>query len=128
MKFLKLILPILFVIACVSQKTNKEKVLKFTPSAEDSTEYELIVFDPGYETFLISHAKPMNFYGHSYYKTKNQFYVANWNSNARSSGFRPPYECIIDYEHNIDYGIELDYRLFNFFRFIEHSYNMKIMP
>ena len=40
----------------------------------DSVEYELVVFDPGFETWLLNQ-HPMNYYSKEYYETKNLFYV-----------------------------------------------------
>ena len=54
----------------------------------DTVEYELIVFDPGFEVYLISQP-PMEYYTKNYYKSWNIRYVSEWNHrhiNQASTG------------------------------------------
>ena len=94
---------------------------------EDTTEYELIVMEPGYEAYLVTQP-PMNFYSESYYKTWNQQYVTEWNIRYISGPRRELYENEIYYDPMTDYGIELEYRLYYFFRFFEKKYGVKFVP
>ena len=95
--------------------------------ANDSLEYEIIIMDIGFETYLHTIAKPMNFYSQEYYETKNQFYVTEWNIRARNPlRYRSDiYENEIDYDFNVDYGLEVNYKLFNYFKFVEHKYRQR---
>ncbi|MGQ1890724.1 DUF6146 family protein [Thermophagus sp. OGC60D27] len=96
--------------------------------SEDSVEYELIVLDPGFESWLISQP-PANYYSQQYYENWNQRYVTEWNhrhsSPLRYGSF---YETAIDYDPSVDYGLELNYRLYSYFRFIEHEYGIVLIP
>lgn len=92
--------------------------------ANNELEYEIIIIDSGFESYLASIAKPANFYSQSYYETKNRFYVSEWNNRVRNplrynSNI---YENIIDYEFNIDYGLDVNYKLYNYFKFVEYKY------
>lgn len=121
----------LLVLACgTSSKTIKSK--NDLPEhavriANDSLEYEIIILDIGYDTYLNSIAKPMNYYSQSYYETKNRFYVTEWNIRNRnplrySSGI---YENQIDYDFNTNYGLEVNYKLYNYFKFVEYKYKQR---
>ncbi len=125
MKHLKLIL-LIFIMACMSQKPTTKEVVKLNIEENEKQEYDVIVFDAGYDSFVLKENKPMHFYSEGYYRSKNIFYVSSWNSKASSSGYKPPYECTIDYEMGIEYGIEVEYKLYMFFKYMEYKHNLKI--
>ena len=95
--------------------------------ANDSLEYEIIIMDIGFETYLNSIAKPMNFHSQSYYELKNKFYVTEWNIRANNPRRYNPsiYENQINYDFNIDYGLEVNYKLYNYFKFVEYKYQQR---
>lgn len=96
--------------------------------ANDSLEYEIIIIDPGFTTYLNSIAKPMEYYSQSFLESRNLVYVSEWNSRVRSPHAYDPniYENIIDYQPNIDYGLEVNYKLFWYFQFAQRKYNMRL--
>ena len=128
-----IIISIIFfsLLACSSQKTvTKEKSpeLAISEDEQDSTKYELIVFDPGYETFLISQAKPKWYYSNDYYKSWNIQYVTEWNYRYQNPHrYGDFYETEINYNPSEDYGIDLNYRLYQYFRFIEKEYGIVLI-
>ncbi len=89
------------------------------PEKEDTIEYELTIFDPGFERWFTRTAKPMSFYNEDHLASWNRNLVQQWNSMLGSSWLR---DCMptsyIDYRPNIDYGKELNYRLFYYFRYV----------
>lgn len=93
---------------------------------EEEEEYELTIIDPGYQSWKITNVQPINFYSPAYYKIRNQQYVAAWNEKvnqqARYNSANYPFENRIDYNPNIDYGVELDYELYWYFRYIQNLY------
>lgn len=120
----------LFIAACSSTKTGTRETNTSQEAvriANDSLEYEIIITDIGFETFLNTIAKPMNFYSQEYYETKNKFYVSEWNIRARNPlRYRSDiYQNQIEYDFNVDYGLEVNYKLYNYFKFVEHKYNQR---
>ncbi|MGB6083553.1 DUF6146 family protein [Moheibacter sp.] len=103
-----------------------ENTLNFEKNDED--EYDIIVFDSQYDVFLMTVAKPKNFYSETYYKNKNQIYVSEWNyRNSQPFRYDPNlYAVYIDYQPNIQYGLTLEYKLYNFFKFIEWKYKVNL--
>jgi len=94
---------------------------------EDSVEYEIIILDVKFDSYLISIAKPMEFYSIEHYKSWNTMYVKTW--NARHSNpirFGDFYDSHIDYDPFTDYGLELNYKLYNYFKFIEYEYKIDL--
>ncbi|MGV8947264.1 MAG: DUF6146 family protein [Lutibacter sp.] len=121
----------LFIVGCSSTKktaTEETNLSKETVRiANDSLEYEIMITDIGFETYLNTTARPMSFYSQEYYETKNKFYVTEWNSRALNPfKYRSDiYENQIDYDFNIDYGLEVNYKLYNYFKFVEYKYRQR---
>lgn len=90
-------------------------------------EYDLIVFEPGFEMFLMSQP-PMDYYSTSYYRNWNIHYVQEWNIRSTSNRLVGVYQERIDYNPHVEYGIELEYKLYYFFRFIEDKYKITLIP
>jgi len=122
----------LFFIGCVSTtKTILTKDAKLSEQAvriaNDSLEYEIIIIDIGFESYLQTIAKPANFYSQEYYELKNKFYITEWNIRAQNPlrYNSSIYENTIDYDFNIDYGLDVNYKLYNYFKFVEYKYKQK---
>ena len=123
----------LFLIGCSSTQTttNNDNPLPegAVKIANEELEYEVIIIDPGFDTYLLSIAKPANFYSQEYYENKNRFYVSEWNVRARSP-FKynsDIYENEIDYNFGTDYGLDVNYKLYNYFKFVEYKYKEKFI-
>jgi hypothetical protein len=90
-------------------------------------EYDLVIFEPGFEVFLSSQL-PIEHYAPSYYWSNNLKYVSSWNTKALQNKLAGAYQEQIMYYPNIDYGVELNYKLFYFFKYIEEKYNTILVP
>ena len=121
----------LFIVGCSSTtkttKTDKQLPEGAVRIANDDLEYEIIIIDLGFETYLQTIAKYANFHSKSYYETKNEFYVTEWNIRAQNpSRYNSSiYENVIDYDFNIDYGLDVNYKLYNYFKFVEYKYKQR---
>jgi hypothetical protein len=91
----------------------------------DTTEYEIIIMEPGFESWLIGNAFPKWYYTNNYYRNKNHFFVADWNNRAIQSMHELPFEQQIFYDPSVDYGLEINYKLYWFFKYMEHKYDIK---
>ena len=121
--------------SCGSSKTDKTAshkdypTLKLDDIASDSTEYDIIITDVGYESFLATQ-KPVEFYSQRYYENWNRYYVTDWNikvnnSMYHSDAYRNVFDMYIDYSPSINYGIEVNYKLYYYFRFVEKRYGVR---
>lgn len=108
-------------------KDKDKVVMKADTVKTDSIEYELIITDPGFESWLAS--KPsMNFLSQNYYETWNRLYVSEYNNRFyQPQRYGTIYENYIDYSSFIDYGLELNYKLYYYFLFFEHTYNVVLV-
>ena len=94
----------------------------------DSVEYELIVFDTGFESWFLTRSKPSNYYEQSWYEHWNRLYVQAWNNHNLGSRHEQLIDGIINYEPDIDYGLEINHKLFYYFMYVEHELGIRIIP
>jgi hypothetical protein len=94
--------------------------------ANDELEYEIIIIEPGFNSWLITQPNP-EYYSLSSLENKNVFSVAEYNRRVINSAYsRELYPQQINYEPNISYGMEVNYLLFQYFRYFEKTYNQKL--
>ncbi|TGV04672.1 DUF6146 family protein [Flavivirga rizhaonensis] len=129
----------LFIFNCntakpiASEKNKSEKELAAIVSdtvtiANDELEYEIIIIEPGFNTWLLTTARPEGFYSQQYLENRNFIYVTEWNQRVlQPQRFDPNlYELQIDYQHGIDYGYEVNYKLFNYFIYFQLTYKQRL--
>lgn len=94
--------------------------------ANDSLEYEIIIIEPGFNNWLITQP-PMGYYGQSFLENRNIFLVSEYNRRVYNINFpRDLYIQEINYDPNIDYGLEVNYLLYNYFRYFQRTYNQNL--
>lgn len=131
----------MIVVGCGSKKaavtvSDEEKEI-FNQGGQDTVnisseeiEYEIIIIEPGFNFWLNSIAKPEGYYSQSWLENRNQIYVLNWNQRViQPLQFNPNlYELRIDYDPLIDYGYELNYKLYYYFIYFQRKYNQRLGP
>lgn len=126
---------LLIIIGCNSAKTVADasgnslaKVSDTVKIANDSLEYEVIIIDPGFSSWLAGRARPRGYYSENYLEVKNQLYVTEWNRRAMQPNLYDPnlYEMQINYDMNIHYGYEVNYLIYNYFIYFQNRYNQRL--
>ena len=136
MKYILIIFGLTFLIySCNTPKTtvnnneniSTEKIADTIRIANEELEYEIIIIDIGFESWLVTQ-KPITYYSNSYLKNKNDFYVTEWNIRVNQPFVYDPhlYEMAIDYDLHIDYGKEVNYKLFMYFQFFQQKYRQRL--
>ena len=133
-KFIAVFILSVVLYSCAVSSTNNaintRSEVKEEPVviANDTLEYEIIIFDIGFNTWLNSIAQPIGYYSQQYMENLNKIYVTTWNNRVlNSSQFDPQiYNNIINYEFGTDYGLEVNYKLFNYFLFAQQKYKMRL--
>lgn len=113
----------------ISNTKEKELVKNDTIRiANEELEYEIIIIENGFNTWLASNARPRGFYSLPYLENKNYFFVTEWNIRAlQPQRYNPNlYEMRIDYDSTIHYGYEVNYLLYNYFIYFQRKYNQKL--
>lgn len=96
--------------------------------ANDSLEYEVIIIDPGFNTWLNSVAFPRGYYTQFYLENKNRFYITEWNNRVQQPFRFDPnlYLMTINYEPQINYGYEVNYLIYNYMIYFQNRYQQKL--
>jgi hypothetical protein len=131
MKQLLFITGILFFFMACSTQKGVVKIEKNDDSeaVEDTLEYELLTFDARFETWYALRDNPSQYRSQQYYENWNRQYVNAWNYNSTQPGRRGAFfETIVGYDPTIDYGFELNHKLFYYFQYVERVLNIQIMP
>ncbi len=127
LRFFMLMLAIILISCSVNKKLSKVDIQK-EAEVSDSVEYELIIFDPGFESWFISHCKPSWYHSQEYYELWNRQYVSAWNEKVISPRFSRFFESTIEYDPFTDYGLELNHKLFYYFMYVERALKINILP
>lgn len=128
MRLLVLMLTILIVSGCKSYQGSgtRSQGSNILSKAENDDEYELTIIDSGFDRWFSVNRRPINYHTLSFYEQQNARYVRAWNQmvdqQGRYNALNYPFENRIDYDPSIDYGLELNYKLYNYFRYIEDTY------
>lgn len=94
----------------------------------DDIEYQIDVFDAGFQPYLETVAKPKGYYSLSYLENHNVQYVAEWNIRVNNP-FKYNsniYENQIEYDPSTDYGYDVNWELYNFFQYMMQKYNFEL--
>lgn len=128
-----------FLIACNTTKpiasvSNKDveniKENDTVKIANDSLEYEIIIIEPGFNAWLVGNARQEGFYSQKFLENRNIIYVNEWNRRATNpTQFDSNlYQMPIDYRSGIDYGYEVNYKLYYYFVYFQLTYNQRLGP
>jgi len=114
-------------VAKTNPETNytEEDTVKI---ANDDLEYEIIIIEPGFNFWLQSVARPEGYYSQPFLESRNRILVQEWNQRVlQPYAYNPNlYEMQIDYNPNIDYGYEVNYKLYNYFVYFQLHYKQRL--
>ena len=89
--------------------------------------YEIQVLDPGFETwFATTWSRAMD-RDVSYYSYWNQRYVTEWNYKASRPHTSSFFDNQIAYDPSVDYGIEVERKLYYYFRWVDTKLGIPIL-
>ena len=92
----------------------------------DSTEYEIIIIDPEFEHWYLTQYSPAKDHSNEYYRNKNQVAVINWNDYYTRTRYHNVIESYIYYDYSVDYGIDVNRKLYWYFKYIEENYKIRL--
>jgi len=94
------------------------------------SEYDIVIMDIGFNQWLTRIAQPKGYYSQSFMENRNHLYVLEWNRRVLEPRVFDPllYELQINYEHNIDYGYDVNYQLYNYFIYFQRRYKQRLGP
>ena len=93
----------------------------------DSTEYEITISDPGFDTWYLMHFSPSNDYSNEYYHSKNLLAVSNWNDYFIRGRHHQLIDTNIYYDCSLDYGIDVNRKLYWYFKYAEEKSGIRLL-
>lgn len=120
----------LFVYACAStngKNMNDDAAKNDTVwVANDSLDYEVIIFEPGFDTWLATQL-PIESYSTKYLEAKNQRMIAEYNRRAMlPMRYGSLYPITINYDPNVHYGKKVNYMLYNYLEYFQEKYDQRL--
>lgn len=114
-------------LTCIKAPSVLDVIQGTLISCCKTEEYEATVFDPGFDSFLAMQ-QPKEFYSEANLKSKNTLMVVEWNYRYNQPLRYDPliYEVKIDYESAIQYGLDVEYKLYMFFKFMEKQHKISL--
>ena len=116
----------MLVWACSPSKQVSKTAVTLSPGNQDSTEYEIVIIDPEFDHWYLVNYSPAKDYTLEYYHGRNQVAAANWNYYYQAGKYRNIIDSNVDYQPNIDYGIEVNRKLYWYFKYIEENFNISL--
>ena len=98
--------------------------------SDPDSNYEIIIIEPGFNFWLMSIAQPRGYYSQSFLENRNRLYVIEWNIRVTQPIRFDPllYQLQINYDPQVDYGYEVNYKLYNYFIFFQRKYRQRLGP
>lgn len=136
MKYLGAILIVIgLAFSCKSSKSHTNQIGKTSTVANDTVriandeiEYEIIIIEPGFNYWLQSIARPEGYYSQQYLESRNIQFVIAYNQRVlQPQQFDPNlYQMEINYRQGVDYGYDVNYKLYNYFIYFQLEYNQQL--
>ena len=136
-KIIPFIIILILIASCKSYNTspviNNENQNSLTENdtvsiSSDENDYEIIIIEPGFNSWLQSTARPEGYHTQEWLESRNTVLVQGWNQrNLQPQTYDPNlYEVRIDYDTRTDYGYEVNYKLYNYFLYFQLKYKQKL--
>lgn len=137
---MKTLIYIIIICALFIGCNSSNKVIKSTDNtnnlaeqdtvriANDAIEYEILIIEPGFNSWLVSTARPEGYYSQQFFENRNLQYVTEWNSRVLQPQRYDPrlYEMQINYDQGVDYGYDVNYQLYNYFIYFQLKHNQRL--
>jgi hypothetical protein len=107
-----------------SQKTGSSE--RHSTIKSDSTEYEITIIDTDFDHWYLINYSPAKDYSNEYYRSKNQAAVINWNDYFTRNRYQRVIEDYIFYNNSVDYGMDVNRKLYWYFKYTEETYKIRL--
>ena len=101
--------------------------VKLAHDSLDSTSYELVISDIHFDQWYLTNFDQAKDHSDEYYRIKNISAVQTWNDLYRKGQHSEVIDSRIDYRADIEYGIELNRKLFWYFKYITTRYEIRLV-
>jgi hypothetical protein len=112
-----------------NKETNRNTVSDTIKISNPEMGYDIVIIEQGFNIWLETQAKPKFYFNQKSLENKNQRLVREWNARVLNpSQYKSDlYEMQINYQSGIDYGYDLNYKLYNYFIFFQNKYKQNLL-
>ena len=116
----------LAVWACSPARETAKSSALLRPDSTDTTEYDIVIIDPYFDQwYLLNYSEPKD-RPNEYYRHMNTLAAASWNDYYRSAKHTNVIDAEVNYHPETDYGIDVNRKLYWYFRFVENKYRIRL--
>lgn len=127
MKLLYLIgIATMLIYACSPARNTSKSAATVALSCHDSTEYEIYIDDLRFDQWYLMNYSEAKDHSDEYYRSRNLVAVPRWNDYYRQGNGIEVVDSYINYQPQIDYGIEVNRKLYWYFTYVEEKYGIKL--
>jgi len=124
-------LMVFFLVGCATApralRPSANNMVDLSQSKDDKEEYDLIVLDPGFETWFTTTWNPAKDRSVEYYSHWNYRYSSEWDYKATRPHTSEFFDSMIQYDPTADYGIEVERKLYYYFRWVDTKLGIQIL-
>lgn len=114
--------------------TDEEKAIFESQEGEavtignEKTEYEITITDAGFFIWLQNIARPPGYLSQPFLESRNRLLSAEYNRRVlQPLKFDPDlYPLEINYTYGVDYGYDVNYKLYYYFIFFQRKYDQRL--
>ncbi len=127
--FILLTLVLVLSVSCSTQKSaSKSDIAEKEQNTDDATEYDVETFNRRFDQWYRQYQDPAMYKSQAFYTSWNEQYVAAWNAKCARGVKDWPFEPVVGYKSNEDYGFEMNHKLFYYFMYVENVLKIQIIP
>jgi hypothetical protein len=119
-------MAVLLFWTCSTNKETSKTSVSLAKNSPDSSQYEILIIDPEFDQWYQRNYVPSKDRPVEYYRGRNIQAVARWNEFFTTGRYRNVVESIVDYHPEIDYGIEVNRKLYWYFDYVETRYHIPL--
>ncbi len=112
------------------KKVFNEMKMDTISISDAESKYEIVIIEPGFYAWLNSIARPEGYYSQHFLENRNDLFVLEWNRRVLQPNKYSPniYVLQIDYDPTVDYGYDVNYKLYNYFIYVQRKYKQQLSP
>jgi len=113
--------------ACSQQKEITGRQPESGKVAIDSSGYDITIIDPDFERWYNMQFSPSLDRSNEYYRALNNIGINNWNDYFMRGRYNRIIGSYINWNPTIDYGIEINRKLYWYFKYYEETFRLRLL-
>lgn len=113
--------------SCTQQKQVTQSQRPQPVIDKDATEYNILIIDPAFDRWYAMRYSTSMDRSNEFYKGVNYLGVQNWNDYYNRGKYPQVIGSYLNYNPGVDYGLEVNRRLYWYFKYIEENFKIRIL-